>query len=479
MENIIQFNKSKIVATIGPASNSKEVLLELARAGVDVFRLNFSHGTHDVHKNVVSLIREINEELGIHCSILQDLQGPKIRTNEIENNGVEIKSGEELIISTEEGIIGNSKKVSTTYKSLPYDVEIGDMILVDDGKIELSVNNFNDKEVRTTVVHGGILKSRKGINLPMTAISAPSLTDKDEKDLEFGIKNDVDWIALSFVRSADDILDLKDRIKKAGKNIKVIAKVEKPEAIKNIDGIIEATDAVMVARGDLGVEVIMEEVPIIQKMIVDKCNKAAKPVIIATQMMESMIENPRPTRAETNDIANAVLDGADALMLSAETAAGKYPVQVVKSMVRTIEAVETQSEKIYNKYYDLDPGCETFHGDSLVSTACRLSQETSARALIGMTRSGYTAFKLSSHRPKANIYAFTDDRKLLTTLGLVWGVRTFYYDQSESTNTTFQHIEDLLREKALLHRGDTFINMASMPIHKEGRTNMMKINQAK
>ncbi len=472
------FNKTKIVATVGPACNTKEKLGELIRAGVDVFRLNFSHGTHEDHLSVLRNVRELNEELGSNICLLQDLQGPKIRTREVENNGVDVKTGQELIITTDK-IVGNSTRISTTYQSLPADVAVGDIILVDDGKIELKVESAAGNEVVTRVIHGGILKSKKGINLPMSNVSAPSLTEKDEEDLVFGIENDVEWIALSFVRTADDILSLKDKIKKAGKNCKVIAKIEKPEALKNIDAIIQATDGVMVARGDLGVEIVMEEVPMAQKMIVQKCNAVGKPVIIATQMMESMITNPRPTRAETNDVANAVMDGADALMLSAETAAGSFPLEVIKSMVRTIKFVEDQMESIYYKHENVNTESRTFLNDSVVLQACRLAKKVKANSIVGMTKSGYTAYRISSHRPKAQIFIFTDNKPMLTTMSLLWGVRCFFYDKLESTDQTFEDVTDFLKEKGFLHSGEISINTASMPIHEKHRTNVIKLQIAK
>lgn len=475
MKQNILFKKTKIIATVGPASNTIEKLEELIKAGADIFRLNFSHGSHDDHLKVINHVRALNEKLGTHVCLLQDLQGPKIRMRDVENGGVEIINGQDLIITTEK-MIGNSQKVSTTYQSLVDDVAVGDMILVDDGKIELKVKAINGKEVTTEVVHGGILKSKKGINLPFSNVSAPSMTEKDIEDLEFGLENDVDWIALSFVRKAEDVLDLKRRIAAKGKHIRVIAKIEKPDAIKNIDEIIDASDALMVARGDLGVEIVMEEVPMVQKMIVKKCNKACKPVIIATQMMESMIDNLRPTRAETNDIANAVMDGADAVMLSAETAAGKFPVPAVLSMARTILTVESMGD-IYDKFYDdLDTDSPTSYSDSVVRTACSLSQQTQAKAVVGMTTTGYTAFRISGHRPKANIFIFTGNRALLTTMNLIWGVRGFYYDKMVSTDDTFTDIERILKEKGHIATGDVFITTASMPIHAKHRTNMLKVN---
>ncbi|MDA0193666.1 MAG: pyruvate kinase [Bacteroidetes bacterium] len=474
MKPTILFNKTKIVATIGPASNSKEVLSDLIKTGVDVFRLNFSHGTHEDHKKVIEKVRELNEELGTHICLLQDLQGPKIRTTLIENDEVIIVPGQKLTITTKD-ITGNSETIGTTYKNLPSDVKVGDSILVDDGKIELLVESTTSDSVVTTVIHGGPLKSRKGINLPNTRVSAPSLTDKDELDLQFGLANDVEWIALSFVRTADDIHRLREKIKAAGKDTKIIAKIEKPEALKNIDEIIDATDGLMVARGDLGVEIAMEDVPVAQKLLVKKCNQKGKPVIIATQMMESMIENPRPTRAETNDVANAVMDGADAMMLSAESASGKFPVESVKSMARTILSVEQAAESIYNKNYKVTEDSESFVHDTLVRAACRLSDAVNATAIIGMTQSGYTGFRIAMNRPKADIFIFTRNTRLLRQMNIVWGIRGFYYDKEESVDETFEQTEKILGEEGHLHSGDIIINTAAMPLHWKSKTNMLKI----
>ena len=478
MEHTFAFNKTKIVATVGPASNSKEMLIELVRAGVDVFRLNFSHGTHEGHMKVIQAIREINEEMDTNVCILQDLQGPKIRTNKVENDEIFVEPGQSLIITSED-IVGNSQKISTSYQSLPTDVVAGDTILIDDGKIELRVEGADGNEVQTLVIHGGSIKSRKGINLPDSNVSAPSLTEKDEEDLYFGLEQNVDWIALSFVRKAEDIYSLRKIIESKGKDVKIIAKIEKPEALKNIDEIIEATDGLMVARGDLGVEIPMEEVPLAQKMLVHKCNAVAKPVIIATQMMESMIENPRPTRAETNDVANAVMDGADAIMLSAETASGKFPIQTVKSMVKTILTIEEKSDIVYNKLLQISAESPTYNNDSLVRAACQLSREIDAKAIVGMTKSGYTGFRLSCHRPKANIFIFTANKPLLNIINLYWGLRGYYYDGTQSTDETFDDLEAILVEKGHLRSGDTYISTASMPLHWEDRTNMMKVQIVK
>lgn len=468
--------RSKIVATIGPASRNKETLTELVKAGANVLRMNFSHGSHDDHKQVIDMLNEVNEELGTNVCLLQDLQGPKIRCGMVENDGVEITPGDPLIITTEE-MLGTSQKVSTIYTAIVNDVKPGDKILIDDGNIELEVNEVKDKEVHTTIIHGGALKSRKGINLPDSKVSAPSLTEKDIQDLEFGMTFDIEWVALSFVRTADDINELRRRLDEKGVNSKIVAKIEKPEAIANMDEIIAATDAIMVARGDLGVEIPMERVPLEQKRMVKKCNRLGKPVIIATQMMESMITNPRPTRAETNDVANAIMDGADAVMLSAESASGAFPVEAVQSMSKILQEVEKSMSNIYNKYQDKDKDLSTTRqNDLLVRTACRLGESTKAKAIVGMTKSGYTGYRIAMHRPKAQIFLFTNNKYLLRQISLVWGVNCFYYDAHDNIDETLQSIEDRMVKAGVLEKGDTFITTASMPAHWQGHTNMMKIN---
>ncbi len=470
------FNKTKIVATVGPASNSKEMLRALIKEGVDIFRLNFSHGTHEDHLKVVKFARELNEELGTQIGLLQDLQGPKIRVNEMLPDVV-IERGQKLVITTRE-LVGNAETVSTSYKSLPKDVKTGDMILIDDGKIELKVLEVKDGDVVTEVVYGGPLKSRKGINLPFTKVSAPSLTEKDLRDLEFGLANDVDWIALSFVRKAEDITQMRSIIDGKKSNARIVAKIEKPEALSNIDEIIAATDAVMVARGDLGVEIWMEEVPMVQKMLVEKCNVAGKPVIVATQMMESMIENPRPTRAETNDVANAVMDGADAVMLSAETASGKYPLEVIRSMVRTIASVE-KNPLMYFRFREVNKKSATYIHDNFVLAACKLAKDVGAKAIVGMTQSGYTAFKSSSYRPNANIFVFTSNKSLINKMNLVWGSRAYLYQKTTSTDETIDDVEEVLKANGHVKSGDIIIVLASMPIQERSRTNTIKINIVK
>ncbi|GAB2530785.1 pyruvate kinase [Rufibacter soli] len=471
----IHFNKTKIIATVGPASNTPERLRALIQEGVDVFRLNFSHGTHPEHLKVIEAVRAINAEEGFNICLVQDLQGPKIRLNDIENGAVEIVAGQQVTIVCDKSV-GTSTRLSTSYLRLAHDVRPGDAILIDDGKLELTViSTDGDKEVLTEVVYGGVVKPRKGINLPDTVVTAPSLTEKDIQDLHFGLDNDVEWVALSFVRKVEDIHEIKRIIAERGKDTRVIAKVEKPEAIRNIDSIIEATDAVMVARGDLGVEIGMEEVPMLQKMIVEKCQAIGKPVIIATQMMESMITNPRPTRAETNDIANAVMDGADTLMLSAETAAGAYPIETIRSMNRTIQSVESQAE-VFHRNFVYNPEADTFFNDTVVASAVGLARDTNARALIGLTKSGYTAFQLAKHRPKSHIFIFTDNRALLNTLNLVWGIRGFYYDRFVSTDDTISDLKEILLREGHLERGDVFINIGSMPVMEKKRANMIKLS---
>jgi pyruvate kinase len=473
MTEKVSYNKTKIVATIGPASSSKEMLRTLAKEGVDVFRLNFSHGTHADHQKVIDNVREVNEELGSTVALLLDLQGPKIRVQEVQPD-VTLVRGQEFIITTRQ-LVGNNEIASTSYQELPKDVKKGDVVLIDDGKIELKVIEVRDVDVVTEVVYGGPLKSRKGINMPFTKVSAPSLTEKDLEDLEFGLDNNVDWIALSFVRKAQDIKILRTIIEEHKSTSRIVAKIEKPEALTNIDEIITVTDAVMVARGDLGVEILLEEVPMVQKMLVEKCNIAAKPVIVATQMMESMIENPRPTRAETNDVANAVMDGADAVMLSAETAAGKYPIEVIRSMVRTISSVE-KNEHMYYRFRDVDPKSPIYINDSLVLAACKLAKDVGAKAIVGMTASGYTAFKSSSHRPNTNIFVFTGNKSLINTINLVWGARAYYYSKSNSTDETIADVETILKQEGHVQSGDIFITLASMPIQDRLRTNTLKIN---
>jgi pyruvate kinase len=467
--------KTKIVATLGPACSSKSVLKDMIMEGLNVCRLNFSHGSYDDHANSIKMIREINEELGLNVAILADLQGPKIRTNEMENNGVLLEVGNDIKIITDK-VLGNAVRFSINYQKLPQDVSPGEKILLDDGKIMLEVITTNGKtEITCKIVQGGILSSKKGVNFPNTKISLPSLTEKDQLDLDFALDHEVDWIGLSFVRSARDIIELKHRIAARGAKAKVIAKIEKPEALENIDDIINESDGLMVARGDLGVEIPFQNVPLIQKMLISKCVRKAKPVIVATQMMESMINNMTPSRAEVNDVANAVLDGTDAVMLSGETSVGKYPIEVIRTMSNIIKEMETH-EGIYNKEELPERNQERFISDSICFNACRLSQRVEAKAIITMSFSGYTAYKIASQRPNTAIFIFTSNRSILTQLNLLWGVRAFYYNKHISTDHTIADIKYLMKNEGYLNQGDLVINIASIPIEDLGSSNMLKLS---
>ncbi len=469
------FNRTKIVATMGPATADIEVLEQMFFEGLDICRINFSHGDYEAVKSMITNIRTLNKKHNRHVGILADLQGPKLRIGIVKNNSAMLVAGETIDITTKE-CEGDEKKVYITYPQFPQDVKPGELVLIDDGKLHLEVIDTNNKDnVRCRIKVGGPLSSKKGVNLPNTAISLPCLTVKDLRDLDFALEFDFDWIGLSFVRSVTDIVELKDIIKNKGKRARVIAKIEKPEAIREIDNIIDVADGIMVARGDLGVELPMERVPLLQKMIVNKCIEIGKPVIIATQMMESMITSYTPTRAEVNDVANAVMDGADAVMLSAETSVGKYPVKVIEMMRRIITQVE-ELDTIYYKEHSPSIKTITFITDSICYNACSLAHHAGAQAIISMTNSGYTAFKISSHRPKAAILIFTDNPSLLTLLSLVWGVRGYSYDKYESTDQTIDDIKSIIKREGLVKTDDLVINIASMPMKEKGRTNMMKLS---
>ena len=472
---MIKFNRTKIVATMGPATADIAVLKAMFEEGLDICRINFSHGDYEAVKSTVKNIRELNTSMNRHVGILADLQGPKLRIGVMKNNGVNIVTGQIIDITTKE-CEGDETVLYITYPQFPQDVKVGETVLIDDGKIHLEVIDTNKRDnVRCLITNGGFVSSKKGVNLPNTKISLPCLTLKDIRDLEFALDNDFDWIGLSFVRSVTDIVELKDIIKNKGKRARVIAKIEKPEAIKEIDNIIDVTDGIMVARGDLGVELPMERVPLLQKMIVNKCIQDGKPVIIATQMMESMITSYTPTRAEVNDVANAVMDGADAVMLSAETSVGKYPTKVIEIMRRIITEVE-ELGSIYYKEHIPQTKTISYITDSICYNACSLAHHAGAKAIISMTNSGYTAFKLSSHRPKAPIFIFTDNLSLLTTMSLVWGVRGYYYDKYESTDQTIDDLKKIIKEEKMVKADDLVINIASMPMKEKGRTNMLKLS---
>lgn len=470
--------RTKIVATIGPATLEREIMELIIQEGVDVIRLNFSHGSYDDHRKAIENINKINEDLGTTVSTLADLQGPKIRTGKIKDNGVFLEDDSEILIINDE-IVGDEKVICTNYQDFPQDVKPGEKVLLDDGKLMFEVLETDGKnKVKCKVIYGGKLSSNKGINLPNTKISLPCLTEKDLKDLDFALDLGVDWIGLSFVRSARDIIELEHIITSKEKTAKIIAKIEKPEAIEDIDEIIKHTDALMVARGDLGVEIPMQNIPLIQKMLIQKSRKASKPVIVATQMMESMINSITPTRAEVNDVANAVLDGTDAVMLSGETSVGKYPVEVIKAMTKIIKVIEEEDDL----YYDLErePGVLTdprFVTDAICFNAVRLAKRSQAKAIATMTFSGYTGNKISSLRPKSCVFVFTGNKKILTMMNLVWGVKALYYDKMVSTDHTIADIKYLLKKDGFLKEGDFIINVASMPITDQGMTNMLKLSR--
>lgn len=468
--------RTKIVATVGPASSTYDKLLELVRAGVNVFRLNFSHGAYDSKLEIIEYIRTINKKEPYNIAILGDLQGPKLRVGDLENGKIELKEGQEIIFTTQK-VTGTAEKVYVSYPNLAKDVKVGERIFLDDGKMEVAVIEIlNDTEVKIRVTLGGTLLPKKGVNLPDSALTMPSLTEKDLEDLHFIIDNNLDWVALSFVRKAEDIKALKKIIKERESKIKVIAKVEMPEALTNIRDIIVESDGIMVARGDLGVEVPVEQVPIIQKDIIRKCMHRAKPVIVATQMMESMMDRTKPNRSEVTDVANAVLEGADAVMLSGETAMGQYPVLVVEMMSKIISQVESS---VYD--YDRDdilkpqPHSPSFISDAVCYTACKLAQDAKADALVGMTQTGYTGFILSSYRPKSPLYIFTKEKTLVNQLSLSWGVRAFYYDEEESLDDIIFDQIEILKQRGYLKKGDTVVNTGSTPVHLHLPTNTVKI----
>lgn len=469
-------HKTKIVATVGPACDTYEKLLALVKAGVNVFRLNFSHGSHDKKAEIIEHIRKINKTEPFNIAILGDLQGPKLRVGEIENGEMTIAPGD-ILTFTNEKVIGNKERIYVSYTNLHEDVVIGNTILINDGKLEVKVKRIldnNDVEVEVTM--GGVLSSKKGINLPDTKISLPALTEKDLEDLDFIIDQKLDWVALSFVRSVKDLEGLRKRLEAKNSKTKIISKIEKPEALENLRDIIVESDAVMVARGDLGVELPVEKIPLLQKQIIRMCIHRAKPVIVATQMMESMIELNKPNRSEITDVANAVIEGADAVMLSAETAAGEHPTLVVETMRKIILEVE-RSGYNYNREDELvpQPHSPSFLSDAICYNACKLAKDVNADALIGMTQSGYTGFILSSYRPKAPLYIFTKERTLVNQLTLSWGVRAFYYDEEESLDDIIYDEIDILKERKFLKTGDVVINTGSTPVALHLQTNVLKI----
>jgi len=469
-------HRTKIVATVGPACDTYDKLLELVKAGVNVFRLNFSHGSHEDKLTIIEHIRNINKTEPYNIAILGDLQGPKLRVGEIENNALEVKVGD-ILTFTNEKCIGTLEKIYVSYPNLAGDVVLGNVIMIDDGKLEVKVMSIEKNgDVKVMVTLGGILSSKKGINLPDTKISLPALTDKDLIDLAFIIEQKCDWVALSFVRSVDDIVKLRSKLVEKNSKTKIIAKIEKPEALLNIREIILESDGIMVARGDLGVELPIEQIPLIQKELIRKCIHRAKPVIVATQMMESMIDRVKPNRSEITDVANAVLEGADAVMLSGETATGQHPALVVETMRKIIAEVE-KKEYRYNRAEDLkpQPHSPSFHSDAICYNACKISDDVEASALIGMTQSGYTAFMLSSYRPSSPLYIFTKERTLVNQLSLSWGVRAFYYQEESSLDEIIQDQIDILKERGFIKTGDVVVNTGSTPVHLHLPTNIIKL----
>lgn len=471
--------KTKIVATLGPSIDSKEMLLEMVATGVNVFRINFSHADYSEVKKRIKYIREINEEHGYNVAILADLQGPKLRVGVMKDDVV-VAPGDEIIFATGTRFEGTKDRVYMTYERFPLDTKPGEQILLDDGKLIFEVISTNQKdEVKAKVIQGGPLKSKKGVNLPNTNISQPALTEKDKKDALFAIEQEVDWIALSFVRNPEDLMELEAIISKhSSYKIPIIAKIEKPEAVENIDKIVAYCDGLMVARGDLGVEIPAHEVPLIQKQLVLKAKSARIPVIIATQMMESMITSMTPTRAEVNDVANSVMDGADAVMLSGETSVGQYPVQVIQKMSDIIKSVEN-SDLIHVPQKHPHVKTKRYITKSVCYHAANMANEINARGITTLTNSGYTAFQISAWRPKAHILVYSSNKRIISQLNLLWGVRAFYYDKFVSTDETIIDVNKMALEKGYLEEGDMVISLAAMPIQEKGMVNTMRVTEVK
>ncbi len=462
--------KAKIVCTIGPASSSRELLDLLVKNGMNIARLNFSHGDYETHKKRFKLIREISTQLKIPVAILQDLQGVKIRVGQMEGGAVELKKGRTILLSPGEGI-GNQNEIFISYPLLSKEVKIGDKILLDDGLIQLRVIDKKKNSLKAKVIEAGILKDRKGVNLPGIKLSVRSFTEKDEHDLLFGIKMGIDYVAISFVREAEDIIKVKEWLKKRRKYLPIIAKIEKPEALSNIDSILSEVEGIMIARGDLGVEISPEEVPLIQKSLILKANQKGKIVITATQMLESMTEHLRPTRAETTDVANAVLDGTDALMLSAETAAGKYPVEALKMMDRIIRHTE------YLKSVESSFLRRDIFVEAAADAACRAAEDINAKVLVAFTQSGFTAMLISKLRPKVPVIAMTPDEKIMRRVNLYWGIKPMIMKLPSTTDEMIKGIEKVLLTEKIVKKGDNIVITSSSPLSTRGKTNFMKLHK--
>ncbi len=469
--------KTKIIATIGPASSSSQILKKLIYAGADVFRLNFSHGNHKDFEKIISTIRDINEKLDTKVAILADLQGPKIRIGDVKDGQMMIRKGDLLTFTTRmEGKL--PEEIFINYPGFPSDVKPGENILLDDGKLTLQILE-TDKNTKVTakVIIGGLLLSKKGVNLPDTRISLPSLSEKDIRDIQFLLRQQVEWIGLSFVRTAKDIHELSDYIneQKPEKAPSIIAKIEKPEAVEDIENIIREADGIMIARGDLGVEVPLQRVPLIQKKIVAMCIEAGKPVIIATQMMEGMMTNSRPTRAEVNDVANSVMDGADALMLSGETSIGSFPVEAVKTMQKIISEVENYEDIYYKQNKPVLKNNSRFISDSIIYSGVNMARESNARAIVAVVSSGYSVKKIASHRPAARIFAFASDDFVLRKLNLIWGIHPLVYKNFVNTDQTFSDLRNELKSKGLIKVNDLIVHISNMPVNQPGKSNMLKL----
>ena len=473
-----KIKKTKIIATIGPSSSSSKTMEKMMLEGVDVFRINFSHTKHNEVKKTIKLIREIDKKLSLNTAIIADLQGPKLRIGKMKKNS-SFNEGDKITIDSKSQLVGNSKQLYVNYKNLAKDIKEGENILLDDGKIILKILSTNKKDLITAeVIQGGNIASNKGFNLPNTKISLSPLTEKDIEDAILAIKENVDWLALSFVRSKSDIEDLLKIIDQNSEyRIPVIAKIEKPEALKNIDEIIKVSSGLMVARGDLGVELQSSEIPLIQKKLVAKAKKARIPVIIATQMMESMMESMSPTRAEVNDVANSVMDGADAVMLSGETAVGKYPLEVITTISSIINKVENSNLISLANKRPKDKKSKRYITKSICFSAAKMANDIKAKAISTLTHSGYTAFQISSWRPSTHVLVFTSNKRILTQLNLLWGVKAFFYDGFESTDRTVEQINKIALDNKFLQKGDKVINLTSMPIDKKGMTNTLRISE--
>ncbi|MBN1958495.1 MAG: pyruvate kinase [Desulfuromonadales bacterium] len=473
------FRSTKIVATIGPATESEEQLGRLMKAGVNVFRLNFSHGDHENKETIIALIRKLSLENKNAVAILGDLQGPKIRTGLMKNGSLLLTPGSEVVITTRD-VSGEGALIPTSYADLPTDVVAGNRILLDDGLIELKVKEASGTDVTCEVIHGGLLKDRKGINLPGVNVSAPALTQKDLADLDFCIAQELDYVALSFVRQATDVLVLKSILNSKKSSIQVIAKIEKPEAVQNFPEILEAADGIMVARGDLGVEISPEKVPLIQKGIIRQCKSAGKPVITATQMLESMISNPRPTRAETSDVANAILDGTDAVMLSGETAAGKYPIEAVEVMVRVAQDVEADPQLKTHVFQPVNnPEGAPCLTEAIGQAACHVAENVGAKAILAFTQTGSTAALVAKYRPNLPIIAVTPSKIVRRRLALYAGVHVVRVNIEGNTEAQIDRVNHAVLEKGWLHAGDLVVLTMGSPLSDPGTTNLMKVHRLK